>query len=74
MADTYTESFTIGTGGSSAGCNALLAATTSNTSAIVEFWRNPAGSTAAVTLTPGVILPVKVRRIISASAAITGLN
>lgn len=74
MSQTYTEAFTIGTSGSSAGCMALLNATTTTATAVVVPWRNSSGVTCSVSLAPGEILPLKVREVKSSTQVLTGLN
>lgn len=75
MSQTYTEAFTIPTGGLSAGCMALLNATSAAGTAVIVPWRNAAtGATCAVSLAPGVILPIKTKEVKSSTVIITGLN
>ena len=73
MNTTYTQATTIPTSGASGGWSALLNSTTTATTATVEFWRYP-GNTAAVSLAAGIILPIKVRSVISSGQILTGLN
>jgi len=75
MSQTYTEAFTISTAGTSAGCMALLNATSSAGTAVIVPWRNAAtGTTCAVSLAPGVILPIKTKEVKSSNVILTGLN
>jgi hypothetical protein len=73
MSQTYTEGFTIPVTGTSAGCMALLNATTTTATAIVVPWRNAAGATCSVSLAPGEPLPLKVREVKSSTQILTGL-
>ena len=88
MADTYTQSFNIPSGGWSGLATALMYAGTSaatpGITAGVVLWRdaNYVGNTlvnnsfTTITLLPGVILPLKIRGITHAGAAgtVTGFN
>jgi len=79
MSQTYTEAFSIPTGGSSAGCMALHNSTSSPITAVVVPWRfngngGFGGATCAVAIPAGGILPLKVREIKSAGAGLIGFN
>lgn len=74
MSQTYTEGFTITTAGTSAGCSALLNATTTAATAIIVPWRNVSGATCSVSLAAGQILPIKTREVKSSTQNLTGLN
>lgn len=73
MSQTYTEGFTIPTTGTSAGCMALLNATTTAATAVVVPWRNAPGVTCGISLAAGEVLPLKVREVKSSTQVLTGL-
>ena len=71
---TFTESFTIPTGGWTGGASGLLNGTTAGITAAVRLWRdNPATAARTISLAPGEILPVKVRHV-THSSTVTGFN
>lgn len=74
MSQTYTEGFTIPTSGLTGGCSALLNATATTATAVVVPWRSTSGGTCNISLSPGTILPMKVRRVVSSTQELTGLN
>ena len=72
---TYTESFTIPTGGWTGGASGLLNGTTTGITADVRLWRdNPTTALRRISLAPGEILPVKVRHVTHNASAMTGFN
>ena len=73
MSQTYTQGFTIPITGSSAGCMALLNATTTSATAVVIPWRNATGVTCSISLAPGEVLPLKIREVKSSTQILTGL-
>lgn len=73
MNTTYTQGTAIPTTGASGGWSALLNTNATTATAVVEFWRYP-GTTAAVSLAAGIVLPVKVKSVVSSSQILTGLN
>lgn len=79
--NTYSESFSIGTGGWTGGCNGIMyggaVSTASGLTADVRLWRDDSATAPRrITLIPGTLLPLKIRYINHNGAAgtVIGFN